>query len=75
MHNLITNPVRSIIGAYESEVIDEAVELYIRLPLLLEFYKNIFDNGYSEAKKNKNEDNESEIIAFIPEMVFIAEII
>lgn len=68
MHNLITNPVRSIIGAYEAEVNDEAVELYIRLPLLLEFYKNIFDNGNSEAKKNKNEDNESEIIAFIPEI-------
>ncbi len=65
---MITNPVRSIIGAAESEVVDGAVELYIRLPLLLEFYKNIFDNGNEKYKKNKYANDDSETIAFIPEV-------
>jgi len=67
--SLITNPIRSIMGASESsEVIDGAVELYIRLPLMLEFYKNIFDNGNESYKKNINAGDDSETIAFIPEV-------
>jgi hypothetical protein len=66
--SMITNPIRSIMGAGESEVVDGAVELYIRLPLLLEFYKKIFDNGNEDYKKNKFADNDSEAIAFIPEV-------
>lgn len=67
--NMITNPVRTIIGgARNPEVIDEAVELYIRLPLLVEFYKNIFDNGNDPYKRNKFENDETETIAFIPEV-------
>lgn len=66
--SMITNPIRSIMGAGESEVIDGAVELYIRLPLLLEFYKNIFDNGNEQYKKNKFANDDSEAIAFIPEV-------
>lgn len=66
--SMITNPIRSIMGAGESEVVDGAVELYIRLPLLLEFYKKIFDNGNEDYKKNKFADNDSEVIAFIPEV-------
>lgn len=66
--SMITNPVRSIIGAAEPEVIDGAVELYIRLPLLLEFYKNIFDNGNEKYKKNVYANDDTETIAFIPEI-------
>jgi hypothetical protein len=66
--SMITNPIRSIIGANEVEVIDGAVELYIRLPLLLEFYKKIFDNGNERFKKNKSANDDSETIAFIPEV-------
>lgn len=66
--SMITNPIRSIMGAGESEVVDGAVELYIRLPLLLEFYKKIFDNGNEDYKKNKFADSDSEVIAFIPEV-------
>lgn len=66
--SMITNPIRSIMGAGESEVVEGAVELYIRLPLLLEFYKNIFDNGNEKYKKHKFSNDDSEAIAFIPEV-------
>ncbi len=66
--NMIINPIRTIIGGKTPEVNDEAVELYIRLPLLVEFYKNIFENGNDNYKKNKFENDETETIAFIPEV-------
>lgn len=66
---LITNPVRAIIGgAKDPEVIDEAFELYIRLPLLVEFYKHIFEDGNRAYKRNKNANDEAETIAYIPEI-------
>ncbi len=65
---MITNPVRSIIGAAEPTIDDSAVELYIRLPLLVEFYKDIFGDGNEEFKKNDAVDNNEETIAFIPEL-------
>ena len=43
LSTIMKNPVRTILGANQStEIIPEAVELYIRLPLLVEFYKHIF---------------------------------
>ncbi len=67
--SMITNPIRTIIGGSKNpEVNDEAFELYIRLPLLVEFYKNIFENGNEQYKKNKFKADESEIIAYIPEI-------
>ena len=66
--SMIANPVRSIIGANELTVDIDAVELYIRLPLVVEFYKNIFGNGNEDYKKNKYAENNTETIAFIPEM-------
>ena len=68
--NVIRNPVRSIIGAAETpDVIPEAIELYIRLPLLVEFYKEIFENGNDKYKKNIGNSitSEKEVIAYIPE--------
>ena len=66
--NMITNPVRTVIGGAGLEIINEAAELYIRLPLLVEFYKNIFENGNDGYKKNKFENDETETIAYIPEI-------
>ncbi len=66
--NIIRNPVRMIIGAAEPEVIPDAIELYVRLPLLVEFYKQIFEDGNRKYKNNEDKDNEAEIIAYIPEL-------
>ena len=67
--SMITNPIRTIIGGgLNPEVNDDAFELYIRLPLLVEFYKNIFENGNEQYKKNKYKSDETEIIAYIPEI-------
>lgn len=53
--------LRTILGgddfAGNVQIIDEALELYVRMPLLLEFYKKVMLIGTSEHK-----------IAFIPEM-------
>lgn len=65
---LLTNPVRVIVGAGESDVVDEAVELYIRLSLVVEFYKKVFDNGNEHYKKNRYENDDTETIAYIPEI-------
>jgi len=70
LENIMRNPVRTVIGANASpKVIPEAMELYVRLPLLVEFYKHIFDNGNNSFKYNKNKTlSDLEVIAFIPEI-------
>jgi hypothetical protein len=62
------NPVRMIIGASDVEVNPELIELYIRLPLLVEFYKSIFENGNLQYKENNQSNSEIEVIAYIPEI-------
>lgn len=66
--HIMRNPVRMIIGAGHVEVIPEAIELYIRLPLLVEFYKSIFEDGNQKYKNNVDKDSEVEVIAYIPEI-------
>jgi len=66
--HIMTNPVRMIIGAADAEIIPEAIELYIRLPLLIEFYKHIFEDGNQKYKNNQDKDSEVETIAYIPEL-------
>ncbi len=66
--NMMRNPVRMIIGASDVQIIPDAIELYIRLPLLVEFYKSIFEDGNQNYKNNSFKDNETEVIAFIPEL-------
>jgi hypothetical protein len=64
----LTNPVRLVIGGSdEVVVIDEVVELYIRIPLLMEFYRNIFNNGNKEFKNWEGLNDDSQLIAFVPE--------
>ena len=71
VHNSITNsPTRLIMGgADDVEIIDDAIELYVRLPLLVEFYRNIFDNG-NKAFKDQSEINnlDNEQISMVPEI-------
>ena len=66
--NIMRNPVRMIIGASDVEVNPELIELYIRLPLLVEFYKSIFENGNLKYKDNETSNSEIEVIAYIPEI-------
>ncbi len=71
-HNALTqSPTRLIMGgADDVEVIDDAVELYVRLPLLVEFYRKIFDNGNKDFKNDASSlDNlDNEQISFVPEV-------
>ena len=66
--HIMRNPVRMIIGAGNVDVIPDAIELYIRLPLLVEFYKSIFEDGNLQYKNNAAKDSEVEVIAYIPEI-------
>ena len=67
--NLVHNPTRLILGgaSSEPEIIDNAIELYVRLPLLLEFYRSIFNNDNTKTDEDAINDNK-ESIAFIPEV-------
>jgi len=68
LSTIMKNPVRTILGANQStEIIPEAVELYIRLPLLVEFYKHIFYDG-NKTYKDQKTMSDIEIIAYIPEI-------
>ena len=65
------NHARLIMGGSEGDVdvIDHAVELYIRLPLLVEFYRMIFDDGNKEyVSDNVTEHLDEERISFVPEV-------
>ncbi len=69
-----SNKTRIIMGGADSitadpDIIEEAVELYVRLPLLVEFYRAIFDNGNKEFKQQNVTDNlDNEQISFVPEI-------
>lgn len=70
------NKTRIIMGGADSiledpEVIDDAVELYVRLPLLMEFYRSIFDNAnkdYKSESLNEISPLDEERISFVPEI-------
>ncbi len=71
LHNSITqSPTRMIMGGADApEIIDDAVELYVRLPLLVEFYRRVFDNGnkaFRDLSETSNLDNEQ--ISLVPEV-------
>lgn len=68
----MNNPTRLIMGGAgesDNEIIDEAVELYVRLPLLVEFYRHIFEEGNREYKQESvKSDLDNEQIAYVPEV-------
>ena len=71
--NLLTNKTRLILGGVveDVQVIPDAAELYVRLPLLVEFYYRVFDNGNSSLKPSGNSpigELDNEQIAYVPEV-------
>lgn len=71
-NNLITkNQTRLIMGGAQedADIIDSAIELYVRLPLLVEFYRSIFDNGNKEYKQeNVTDVLDEERVSYVPEI-------
>jgi hypothetical protein len=71
-HNSITqSPTRLIMGGAEGDIdiIDDAVELYVRLPLLVEFYRHIFDDGNKKFKDLSETNNlDYEQVSLVPEI-------
>jgi len=71
-NTIIHNPTRLIMGGAssgESEIIDGAVELYVRLPLLVEFYRSIFDDGNKEYKQEiPRGQMDDERVSYVPEV-------
>lgn len=70
--SIVRNPTRLIMGGASTgnaEIVDEAVELYVRLPLLVEFYRSIFDNGNKEFKQDEFQTApDEERISYVPEI-------
>ncbi len=76
----VMNPVRMILGADDStpKIEADAVELYVRLPLLAMFYRDLFgfnrggdragDNGAPLQNWVSNNEDDSEKITMFPEM-------
>lgn len=70
-NTILQNQTRLIMGGAsgDSEVIEDAIELYVRLPLLVEFYRQIFDDGNQAFKQEIVGDKpDEETIAFVPEI-------
>ena len=70
-NSVMQNQTRLIMGGAEGDVdiIDDAVELYVRLPLLVEFYRHIFDSGNKEYKgDNVTDVLDEEQVSFVPEI-------
>lgn len=68
------NPVRVMLGGADSKVMNEVFELYVRLPLMAEFYKEVFSMENKEVIINNNTsytndgaEINKQIITFIPE--------
>ncbi len=64
---------RLILGGSNLTVNDEIVELYVRVPLLIEYYKMLFDDG-NDVYKNGNVDQTEklkETIAYVPDLTGI----
>lgn len=70
------SPVRMILGAGREtpQIVDGAVELYFRLPLLAEFYRDLFTFNAGDDSRNGfidyagNADSDMAKITMIPEM-------
>lgn len=81
-YDMIVSPLRMIMGGsnnadggassnnYRIEPTVEVsnIELYVRLPLIVEFYKQLFDNGNTTYKNgDRNVNEELETIAYVPD--------
>ncbi len=65
---LPTNPIRRILGGDELTIFEDAIELYIRVPLMLEFYRGLHElrsgSGHNMWSKAGSEDR---IITMLPD--------
>jgi hypothetical protein len=61
----IVTPANSLIPTSVPPVYDEAVELYLRLPLLVEFYRDIFS---MDQQMKDNMASDDVLVALVPEM-------
>jgi len=69
LKNLVHNQTRIILGGMsEPKIINEALELYVRVPLLIEFYRDIFDNGNESSKNNIASTDDTPVITYIPDV-------
>jgi hypothetical protein len=74
--SMSTNPLRQILGgssggAQHDNIIPEATELYIRLPLLVEWYRTVFEfnsNTTAPGPGVANQQNPNPLISMIPDM-------
>ncbi len=71
-NSIINNRTRLIAGGVvdTEDVIPEAAELYVRIPLLIEFYYKIFDNGNKDTRTADDirADTDNELVSFVPEV-------
>lgn len=68
---MITSPIRLILGGANPTINDNIVELYIRMPLLVEFYKNIFNDSNKDTVKDHDyvtNDGSTELISYVPDL-------
>jgi hypothetical protein len=69
--SLATNPLRQIMGGSQSiPVIEDAAELYVRLPLVVEWYRDVFEFKQSDLNQVNNLPNVqgNPLISVIPDM-------
>ena len=80
--SLVTNPLRQILGGFEGDdvqgglendrvqIIPEATDLYVRLPLLAEWYRKVFEfgkssvNDYVPPRANRQDDP---LVSYVPD--------
>lgn len=72
MYNVYNSGVRQILGGYEVNIRPEYTELYIRLPLLVRFYKKIFSidetGGFEQYNKLDRSMSRNLKISMMPDI-------
>lgn len=78
--SLVIHPLRQILGGSNrggnsggveyAKIIPEAIELYVRLPLLVEWYREVFtfEEGEEETYSARDDMQQNPIISMIPDM-------
>jgi hypothetical protein len=70
-HNSV-NPIRTILGGADVKVIPEALELYLRLPLLAEWYREVF--GFKKNAQTGT-DGENYVSVVPPQLMVFGQIL
>ena len=67
-YNISMSPIRTILGGGKPKVIPDALELYIRLPLLLEWYRDTLGTSRKDEAGNPLNAGDGVMIAFVPDI-------